>query len=275
MQQKGPADETAGDCCSSDDDMEARKKRARYLIRRMPDPEGEPVGVGVLKRSAYPSAVWWRNPLVNSLAARFEGVALRRSLVIDSICTGLGSEFSALRALGIPIPKAVATDTSEASKMFALKNFGSDIDRFASSIHEYTEYIQANPDRARPNVLIGGPACQPFTQQRSNRTVVPDFAQCRFENTMGMDGPLGSFWACLHTARPRIAVLEQVNGFIAMYWRKVAVRLRRVPGTTREASHGCLGSHLAAAPLDRGLSRRLQVVAWHPSATSLRRDDGG
>jgi len=72
----------------------------------------------------------------------------------------------------------------------------------------YTEWVKGDPSRAGPDIFVGGPACQPFTAQRSDRKTKP---QKHHELYNTMFGDLDSYISAVTAARPAAAILEQVK----------------------------------------------------------------
>jgi site-specific DNA-cytosine methylase len=64
-----------------------------------------------------------------------------------------------------------------------------------------------------PDVLVGGPPCQPYTFQRGDRKATTATDHHQFDRIFGASD---SYMQCLRASRPKIAVLEEVKGFLAI-----------------------------------------------------------
>ena len=107
------------------DDQAGRKRpAATFLVRRMPDPSSaaEEGSASPLGANPFTWVEWWVSPMRVALMHRFEGLQFSRPFKVESVCTGLGTEFFALNALGVPFTALAASDPKPAAQTWLHKH---------------------------------------------------------------------------------------------------------------------------------------------------------
>lgn len=209
-------------------DDQARLKRAgaTFLVRRMSDPSSA-AGEG----SASPLAVnpfnsleWWVSPMRVAFMHRFEGLRFSRPFKVESVCTGLGTEFFALKALGVPFTALAASDPKPTAQTWLQRQ------------HPYISHMYntmqgqsckrgcllhgdlCSAKLVQPDILVGGPPCQPYSDARPGRYTSARPEHHKLFPTIFDESPDsgGSFLNILKRLQPLGFVLEEVPGFSKM-----------------------------------------------------------
>jgi hypothetical protein len=123
------------------------------------------------------------------------------------------------KALGFPVDVRLMCDCKDSSIMFLKEAFGTRFPRThlfeevdhvtagAGWCHFHNKHCVVSTDDTRVDLALLGPSCQPHSEFRSDRGVVPPHKHplfsAVFPNSMEY----------LRAVRPRVAILEQVMGF--------------------------------------------------------------
>lgn len=111
---------------------------------------------------------------------------------------------------GIPFSRTVVCEANATCRKFLTVNHAADIEHQCEDMESYAEWVSSQGPSQRPDIMVGGPSCQPFTQQRSNRKTCTAQDHLLFDRVFGQSD---SYLSCLEHARPLIAILEEVKGF--------------------------------------------------------------
>jgi len=208
--------------CSSDAEpggVDVAHAGRRYLLRRLSETDVAPPdsggGAGLLAPDTATSSIqWWSKPILDSLADNIDSSRATRRFNVHSVCSGVGAELFAIKALGIQTARVPVCDIKKHARDFMSQNHG---DLISSCSESMAAYVGAVAGRPPPDCLVGGPPCQPYTEARSGRFSDDQGPATHhlYDAIFGMDGetPGGSYFECLNRTRPLGAIMEQVRGF--------------------------------------------------------------
>jgi len=171
------------------------------------------------------SSGWWARHMFDSVASVWSdrmASGLKRKVVLYEGCAGTMAAQMACECIGIPLDAhTVACDLKAHSRQFATNNFK--LQHLFATLHDQSrnmgyDFLQARTievtNGRHPDIFVVGSPCQPFTDQRSDRSEVLAKEHGLFNVTFGGPGTVGG--SVLQTVRalmPDVVVLEQVIGF--------------------------------------------------------------
>lgn len=150
---------------------------------------------------------------------------LKRPFRLDEGCAGVASGHIACKCLGIPLDdQCTASDLKAHSRTFIATNASSVQHVFKSMAHQAAgsgyDYkqgrdISIGPQHRKADLIVFGPPCQPYTQQRADRHKTNCEEHPLFRSTFGTsdDSDAGSVLETVTALKPRAIVVEQVMGF--------------------------------------------------------------
>ncbi len=207
-----------------------RDRPTPYLIRRLSNPDEPTLRGG--PAAVFPSIDWWSSVIRNAAARQFDMVQFSRRVAVSSVCTGLGAELFIAKELGLPLDFIEVCDVKANCTSFLLKNFGSLAGNPDMHVWQSMEDSAAFHGKClshgfhRPpsaghtvrvpiDLMLGGPPCQPYTCMRAGRKLKTPTGHKKFNTLFGDDDTEGgSYLACMRAKLPKIAILEQVAGFL-------------------------------------------------------------
>ena len=173
----------------------------------------------------YPSAWWWAQSMRDAVAVRWGSLTaggLPRGLRVDSCCAGLGTERIACKTLGIPMVGGVVSEPKKEAASFLIEN-GLAVDHLVENMSAHCRpeaFCERHGktcrlhDGDRPDVLVVGPPCQPFSILRHDAAKSGPEKHPLFSLTMGGgEDPHDNVPSVVRAVRPRSLLMEQVEGF--------------------------------------------------------------
>lgn len=210
--------EPAQDACPDDD--QRSRSRPSYLVRRVSETEPLADLFGV---SRYPSLNWWTRHVHNAVQHIHENSFKHiRPFQLRSVCTGLGTEIVAMKALGMKFAAVDCSDSKKWSQQFLKMHHGRNISHLYGNMADqigktncvlHGQLCNNAPAFSKADCLVGGPPCQPYSQQRPGRYNV---ATCPSTHP-GYSALFGTestgYVDVLEAELPLGFVLEEVIGF--------------------------------------------------------------
>ena len=186
-----------------------------------------------LKTKEFGSTDWWTRPLLQSLAKIMtsfsKGYKLKRPLTLMSLCTGIGTEVTAARCIGVPVHCLLAAEKDpRLREVLAGVHGDKHVDHIFSSMSDACGYHPSGecslhsesctvPIVNGIDMLVAGPPCQPYSSQRNRSVVRPNQHHgygVLFGGTAGCEIPAeGSLLEVIKARRPRGGIIEEVKGF--------------------------------------------------------------
>jgi hypothetical protein len=226
------------DCRDVSDDDESSPQASQsdirsFMLQRMVSDPKDPRSASTTSSSSWASrmhsAAWWARSMHNSVAdtwdLRHRYGGLLRPPLLHEACAGVGAGFMACQCLGIPLDGhgCCASECKPYAREFLLKHNPS-VAHVFSTMAEHVNldgydfknarHVTLEKTSLRPDVMVLGPPCQPFSQLRSDRYRTNCEDHRLFGATFG--GPAcsqGSVLEVLQGLMPRVAIVEQVVGF--------------------------------------------------------------
>ena len=161
-----------------------------------------------------------------------------------------------LQVLGIPAQIVTASDCDRASQAFISANF--EVDRFFGDMQTQSKSWISEPG-PRPDILIAGPPCKPYSRLRAKRFVAGTVKQHAAFNVTFQD-----FFESLDAHDPKTSVFENVLGMDdKMHSNSDETPLQMLPGFIFVDFHVC--AHLSVA----GLAQEGFRILWHCSSVAV------
>ena len=184
----------------------------------------------------------WRHEVTKILTQNgFDSVQWKRPLRLASLCSGLQTAHLGMSHLGVPFVELYAADLKD-SCMKAAQNMQALPCHFFNSIcdaHAQEGWCKVHAkvcrceDTARPDLLVAGFPCAPYSTQRPQR----------FSSGAGSwrsHPEVGAMWETadhIRHHRPYFAILENVQGFLRN------TRTAIIDSTTHDVYHVCMNFH--------------------------------
>ena len=258
-------------------------QQPRFSLRRMLRPHTslprEPLPGG------YEAASWWAQIMRNVVAPKWDTLhshGAPRQLLLQSSCTGMGSEFWAGRVLGIPFSCISAAEVKPQAREIIRQNFAS---------HEVHHIFQNLKDQgqghgcccrhsqmctvtsgARADLLIAGTPCQPYSSLQSDKKLAfarHDLYDVTFGSGSSLRDPDDSFLSVIRKTRPRGILLEQVEGFATKDPLTGEVPLRRFLQQVLAIKHEGTGAPLYTAAKVFLMNSSLWLTMSRPRLLSI------
>ena len=192
------------------------------LRRSTSDPGDPPPALASTPQLQLSGAKWWGQAMLDAVAtvwaSRFAR-GLARPLVLHEGAAGMGSAHHACQVLGIPLATSGVVSERKQHARVVLCGTLPKACHITSTLKEHAQghgfcHQHGCPcawhDEPRCDVLVSGPPCQPFTQQRADYFQTGSANHCAYTTTLGGPQDLDSVFNVVSQTLPRCFLFENV-----------------------------------------------------------------